>query len=240
MTRPPAIEAAKGVINEYFPTCQTALLCGSVVRGEETPTSDLDIVVIDEHLQSEYRESLISHGWPIELFVHNLKTLRHYFQSDYQRARPSLQKMVSEGIPLIDHAIIDTIKQEANNMLRDGPPEWSAETIRMKRYFLTDAVDDLIGSTKRGESIFIANSIGELLHEFVLRSNRHWIGSSKWIVRALHEYDPQFAKEFVNAFEHFYSKDDKMEIVRLVESVLQKHGGRLFEGFAVGKDHETS
>lgn len=240
MIRPSPIEAAKLFIHEQFPTCQAALLGGSVVRGEETPTSDLDIVVIDEHLQSEYRESFISHGWPIELFVHNLKTLRHYFQSDYQRARPSLQKMVSEGIPLIDHAIINTIKQEANNMLRDGPPEWSAETIRMKRYFLTDALDDLIGSTKRGESIFIANSIGELLHEFVLRSNCHWIGSSKWIVRALHEYDPQFAKEFVNAFEHFYRKDDKMEIVRLVETVLQKHGGRLFEGFSVGKDHETS
>lgn len=240
MTRPTPIEAAKLFIHEQFPACQAALLGGSVVRGEDTPTSDLDIVVIDEHLQSEYRESLISHGWPIELFVHNLKTLRHYFQLDYQRARPSLQKMVSEGIPLIDHTIIDTIKQEANNMLRDGPPEWSAETIRLKRYFLTDALDDLIGSTKRGESIFIANSIGELLHEFVLRSNRHWIGSSKWIVRALHEYDPQFAKEFVDAFEHFYRKDDKTEIVRLVETVLQTHGGRLFEGFSVGKDHETS
>ncbi|WP_034759408.1 nucleotidyltransferase domain-containing protein [Rossellomorea vietnamensis] len=237
MIRLSPIEAAKLFIHEQFPTCQAALLGGSVVRGEETATSDLDIVVIDEHLQTEYRESLISNGWPIEVFVHNMKTLRHYFQSDYKRARPSLQKMVSEGIPLIDHPIIDTIKREANHMLRDGPPEWSAETVRMKRYFLTDALDDLIGSTNRGESIFIANSIGELFHEFVLRSNRHWIGSSKWIVRALHEYDPQFAKEFVYAFEQFYREDDKMEIVRLVDSVLQIHGGRLFEGFSVGKDH---
>ncbi|MEI2663173.1 nucleotidyltransferase domain-containing protein [Rossellomorea sp. LJF3] len=235
MIRPSPIEAAKLFIHEQFPTCQAALLGGSVVRGEETPTSDLDIVVIDEHLKTEYRESLISHGWPIEVFVHNLKTLRHYFQSDSNRARPSIQKMVSEGIPLTGHPVIDSIKLEANKMLRDGPPEWSTETIRTKRYFLTDALDDLIGSTNRGESIFIANSIGELLHEFVLRTNRHWIGSSKWIVRALHEYDPQFAKEFVNAFEHFYRKNDKMEIVRLVDSVPQKHGGRLFEGFSVGK-----
>ncbi|CAN7395057.1 nucleotidyltransferase domain-containing protein [Rossellomorea sp. LjRoot5] len=235
MTRPPAIEAAKRFIHEYFPTCQAALLSGSVVRGEETATSDLDIVVIDEHLQSEYRESLICHGWPIELFVHNLKTLRHYFQSDYQRARPSLQKMVSEGIPLIDHAIIDTIKLDATTILKDGPPEWSPETIRMKRYFLTDALEDFIGSTNRGESIFIANSIGELLHEFVLRTNHHWIGSSKWIVRALKEYDPQFTEEYVNAFEQFYRKDEKKDVVRLVDSVLQTHGGRLFEGFSVGK-----
>ena len=240
MIRPSPIEAAKLFIHEQFPACQGALLGGSVVRGEETSTSDLDIVVIDEHLQTEYRESLISNGWPIEVFVHNLKTLRHYFQSDYKRARPSLQKMVSEGIPLIDHPIIDTIKLEANNMLRDGPPEWSAETIRMKRYFLTDALEDFIGSTNRGESIFIANSIGESLHEYVLRTNHHWIGSSKWIIRALNEYDPQFAKEFINAFERFYREDDKMEVVSLVDSVLQKHGGRLFEGYSVGKDNQTS
>ncbi|MGG4168061.1 nucleotidyltransferase domain-containing protein [Rossellomorea vietnamensis] len=235
MIRASAIETAKQFIHEKFPTCQAALLGGSVVRGEETATSDLDIVVLDERLQTEYRESLIYYGWPIEVFVHNLKTLRHYFQSDANRARPSLPRMVSEGIPLTDHTIIDKIKQEANTILRDGPPEWSAETIRMKRYFLTDTLEDFIGSTNRGESIFIANSIGESLHEFVLRTNHHWIGSSKWIVRALKVYDQKFAEDYVNAFEEFYRKDDKKDIVRLVDSVLQTHGGRLFDGFSIGK-----
>jgi hypothetical protein len=235
MIRASAIEAAKLFILEHFPTCQAAMLGGSVVRGEETSTSDLDIVVIDEEIPSEYRESLIAHGWPIEVFVHNQETIRLYFQSDYARARPSLPRMVSEGIPLVDHPTIHTLKKEADIILRDGPPSWSAQTIHMKRYFLTDALEDFIGSTNRGESIFIANSLGESLHEFVLRTNDHWIGSSKWIVRALKEYDQQFAKKYVNAFEKFYRKDDKKDVVRLVDSVLQTHGGRLFEGFSIGK-----
>ena len=59
------LEAAKRFITEKFADCQAALLAGSVIRGEETATSDLDIVVFDEKIESAYRESLIEYGWPI-------------------------------------------------------------------------------------------------------------------------------------------------------------------------------
>lgn len=235
MKRLPAIEAARKFVLENFPACQAALLCGSVVRGEETSTSDLDIVIIDETLSSEYRESVNSHGWPIEAFVHTSETIRDYFQKDCQRARPSLPRMVSEGIPIIDHPVIPRLKEEANKLLRDGPPKWNSQTIDMKRYFLTDVLDDFIGAKERGESLFIAGSIGESLHEFVLRTQGHWIGASKWITRALKEYDESFAEDFVDAFDQFYQKGNKQPLVRLVDSVLEPHGGRLFEGFSLGK-----
>ncbi|HER2162506.1 TPA: nucleotidyltransferase domain-containing protein [Streptococcus pyogenes] len=57
---------------KHFPNCQGALLAGSVVRGEATETSDLDIVVFDKNLSSPYRESLIAFSWAIEVFVNNL------------------------------------------------------------------------------------------------------------------------------------------------------------------------
>ncbi|WP_263597219.1 nucleotidyltransferase domain-containing protein [Metabacillus idriensis] len=43
-------EAAKKIIEKRFPKCQAAVLSGSVVRGEATPASDLDIVIFDETL----------------------------------------------------------------------------------------------------------------------------------------------------------------------------------------------
>ncbi|WRP04609.1 nucleotidyltransferase domain-containing protein [Rossellomorea aquimaris] len=240
MKRLPAVEAAKKFVLETFPTCQAALLSGSVVRGEETSTSDLDIVIIEGTLSSEYRESINSHGWPIEAFVHTGATIREYFRKDCQRARPSLPRMVSEGIPIIDHPIILRLKEEANKLLRDGPPKWNSQTTDMKRYFITDALEDFIGSKERGESIFIAGTLGESLHEFVLRTHGHWIGSSKWIVRALREYDESVAEEFVEAFDQFYQKGNKQPIVRLVDSVLEPHGGRFFEGFSSGKKNVRS
>lgn len=174
-------DAAKQFINKKYHNCQGALLAGSVVRGEATETSDLDIVVFDKNLSSSYRESLIDFGWNIEVFVNNLISYKHFFKSDYERARPSMPRMVLEGIVIKDDGIIDSIKKEAKELLDKGPEEWTAEMIKTKRYFITDALDDFIGCTNRAEEIFIANTLAELVSEFVLRTNRKWIGASKWI-----------------------------------------------------------
>ncbi|MFF2449573.1 nucleotidyltransferase domain-containing protein [Neobacillus sp. NPDC058068] len=229
------IDAAHQFIHKYFPHCQGALLAGSVVRGEATETSDLDIVIFDHTISSSYRESLIDFDWAIEAFVHNLSSYKHFFKNDVERARPSLPRMVSEGIILKDEGIMDSIKKEAKELLTNGPAEWSIETIELKRYFITDALDDFIGCSIRGEEIFIANTIAELVSEFVLRTNRKWIGASKWIVRALRQYDERFANDFVEVFDHFYRTGEKKPVVELVDHVLEPFGGRLFHGFSLGK-----
>ncbi|TKI95670.1 nucleotidyltransferase domain-containing protein, partial [Bacillus wiedmannii] len=56
------MEAAQSIITSHFPNCDVALLGGSVVRGEATKTSDLDIVIVDQNLRSCYRESFYSNG----------------------------------------------------------------------------------------------------------------------------------------------------------------------------------
>ena len=55
--------AAKKFIAKRFPDCQGAVLAGSIVRGEETVTSDLDIVIFDKSIPSSIRShSLILAG----------------------------------------------------------------------------------------------------------------------------------------------------------------------------------
>ena len=229
-------EAAELFIQKYFPNCQGALLAGSVVRGEATKNSDLDIIVFDQHLGSAYRESLIDFDWPIEVFVHNLSSYKEFFSSDCERARPSLPRMVSEGIILKDDGIIRSIKQEANILLDNGPKEWSEQTIRMKQYFVTDALDDFIGTSNRAEELFIANTLAELVSEFVLRTNGKWIGASKWVVRSLKQYNEQFADDFIKVFNLYYRTGEKQQVIDLVDHVLQPYGGRLFNGFSLGKE----
>lgn len=235
MNKDKPIEAAQKFIHKYFPNCNGALLAGSVVRGEETDTSDLDIVIFDETVPSSYRESLIEFNWPIEVFVHNTSSYKSFFESDRERARPSLPRMVSEGIILKDDGVIEIIREEAIELLKEGPEEWSEVTLQIKRYFLTDTLDDFIGCNKRGEEIFIANALAELVSEFVLRSNRHWIGTSKWIVRSLRAYDEDYTIQFVEAFETYYTTGDKERVIHLVEAAMEPFGGRLLEGFSLGK-----
>ncbi len=231
-----AIEAANQFVDSRFPSCQTALLAGSIVRGEATDTSDLDIVVFDDSISSAYRESLFEYGWAIEVFVHNLQSYKDFFETDCKRARLSLPRMVNEGVVLKDSGTIDAIKFEAKQLLDNGPAPWSVETITMKRYMLSDALDDFIGSSRKDEDLFIANTLADLIHEFFLRTRGQWIGVSKWIVRALKQYDEVFANDFINAFMTFYQKGNKDEIVKLTDKVVEPFGGRLFHGFSIGKN----
>jgi predicted nucleotidyltransferase len=232
------IEAAVKFISIHFPHCQAALLAGSVVRGEATETSDLDIIVFIKDLQSSYRESVFELGWEIEVFVHNFNSYKGFFRSDYERARPSIQRMVSEGVILKEDetGFLHHIKKEAVEILANGPEEWSGKTIEIKRYFITDALTDFIGCTNREEEIFIANTLAESLSEFVLRTNRQWIGTSKWVIRSLRQYDEKFADNFVSAFDAFYKKGEKSAIIELGDQVLRPYGGRLFTGFSIGKN----
>lgn len=230
-----AIEAAQQFIAQYFPHCDGALLAGSVVRGEATETSDLDIVVFDHTRMASYRESIVAFGWAIEVFVHNLTSYKQYFHEDYKRARPSMPRMVSEGIVLKDNGILDGIKNEAKLLLDKGPEEWTEQTVKIKQYFITDALDDFIGCSNKAEELFIANALAELVSEFVLRTNRQWIGHSKWVVRALLQHDEAFTLHFIQAFDIFYKTGNKQHIIQLVNNVLEPFGGKYFDGFSIGK-----
>ncbi len=230
-----AIEAAQQFITQYFPHCDGALLAGSVVRGEATETSDLDIVVFDNNRMTSYRESIVAFGWAIEVFVHNLTSYKQYFHEDYKRARPSMPRMVSEGIVLKDNGILDGIKNEAKLLLDKGPEEWTEQTIKIKQYFISDALDDFIGCSNKAEELFIANALAELVSEFVLRTNRQWIGHSKWVVRALLQHDEAFTLHFIQAFDIFYKTGNKKHIIQLVNNVLEPFGGKYFDGFSIGK-----
>ncbi|RDI45459.1 nucleotidyltransferase domain-containing protein [Falsibacillus pallidus] len=230
-----AIETAEKFIEVQFPDCDAALLAGSVTRGEETATSDLDIIIFKGELSSAYRESLVFENWPIEVFVHSFTSFLSFFKSDRERGRPSLQKMISEGIVLRDHEKLNSIKSEAARQLNAGPEMWDDKTIQLKRYFISDVLDDFIGSQNRSEGIFIAGRLAELLHEFVLRINKQWTGESKWIFRALRNFDENYAGEFAKAFDDYYTSGDKSAVINLTDEALASFGGRLFDGFSVGK-----
>ena len=228
-----AIEAAKNFVAQAFPTCDAAFLGGSVVRGEATATSDLDIVIVTRETQVAYRQSLYASGWPVEAFVHTPTSYSAFFASDVQRRRPSLPHMCAEGFILLDRSgSAQRIKQEAQALLDQGPEPLSTAEVTQMRYQLTDHLDDFAGSVRPTESFFIATMVAELATELILGYHRQWIGKGKWVLRALHAFDAHLAQRLNDALESFFHREEKDQLIVFAQDALQLVGGRLFDGYS--------
>ncbi len=233
------IDAACAFVEYSFPACDAAFVGGSAVRGEATTTSDLDIVIVTRDVKAPYRESLSAFGWPIEVFVNTHESYREFFARDIQRRRPSLPRMCAEGMILKDRdQLAQRIKNEARQLLEQGPAPLSAAEITQLRYQLTGALDDFVGSERPGESYFIANEVAVLASELVLSYHRQWIGKGKWVLRALQAFDSQQAELLTVALETFYQQGAKEGLISFAQDALALVGGRLFEGYSAGK-HST-
>ncbi len=73
------MEAAERFVANQFPSCEAAILAGSVVQGGATETSDLDIVILDESGPGPFRRTYKAFGWVIEAFVLTKETYRYFF-----------------------------------------------------------------------------------------------------------------------------------------------------------------
>lgn len=63
--RPTPWEAAPRIWAERYPGAALIIVAGSVVRGEGTATSDLDLVVVFKSLEQPFRESFYFGTWPV-------------------------------------------------------------------------------------------------------------------------------------------------------------------------------
>ncbi|GHO89211.1 nucleotidyltransferase domain-containing protein [Dictyobacter formicarum] len=231
-----AQQAAQALIDEKFPACDAAFVGGSVIRGEGTKTSDLDIVVITHTVNTAYRESFCYAGWPVELFVNTPQSYLEFFASDKQSRKPALPRMCAEGIILQNRdGIAQRIKTEAQQLLAAGPEPLNTAQLDRLRYSLTDALDDLEGSQDRGESYFIANSVAVRACDLLLGAQNQWIGHGKWVLRALRNFDPNQAEQLTRALEAYYQHGDKQALITFADDILKPLGGRLFDGYTAGK-----
>ena len=122
-------QAAHGIWQEKYADADCVLLAGSVLRGEGTAYSDLDIVVLYEKVPHAWRESFTHQGWPVEAFCHEPQTLNYFFELDIKSGFPSLPSMVAESIVIPQTtAIAERAQKLAREILLSGPPAWDAKS----------------------------------------------------------------------------------------------------------------
>ena len=122
MIKPPFLETAQKAINKHYPGYKCAFVAGSMLRGQETATSDIDIVVIyDDDFEDVHRNSVIENGWPVEFFVHNVKANDYFMEQDRKRGMYIMMDMVANGLPLPELNEMARERQlKASEMIRSG------------------------------------------------------------------------------------------------------------------------
>jgi hypothetical protein len=226
------VEATRGIFGERYAGARVVFLAGSVMRGEATPASDLDLVVVYERLPNAYREAFVYEGWPVETFVHDVGTLEEFFELDRRGGVPSLLSMVSEGLEVPEACeFSDGWKCRARELLKAGPPAWDEEELTLRRFRLTDWVDDMKFPRSPEELVATGAWLYKDAAEFYFRTRGLWSAHSKTIPRRLREADADFAERFLRAFDALFTEKRPGAAAALVAELLEPFGGFLFEGF---------
>jgi nucleotidyltransferase-like protein len=228
-----AVDVARRLLAVRYAGAAVAFAAGSIVRGEGTPQSDLDLVVIHETLDHAYRESFRADGLPVEAFVHDPATLDYFFvEIDARSGVPSLPQMVVEGVEIPGPTSLSRVlKARAAAVLAAGPPLLDADTERRLRYFVSDLMDDLRSPRSRDELMGAGARLYDSLADYALRRIGRWSARGKAISRALRQYDPGLAAAYGNAFAALFTQGDPAPVLRLAEDLLRDAGGPLFDGF---------
>lgn len=134
--------------------------------------------------------------------------------------------LLTEGTPLRTGAEFAELRRWSADRLALGP-RVPAHQLALRRYAVTDLIDDLTDATDELASATIRADLIRGLGELALLSAGVWLGSGKWLARRLRTADPDAADALAAcAREH-----DDREAARLAADLLGRLGGRVDQDF---------
>jgi aminoglycoside 6'-N-acetyltransferase len=221
------------LIKERYVDAKAVFWAGSVSESRGTSASDLDLVIVFESLPNAYREAFVYDGWPIDGFIHDLHTLRYFFEeSRTGNGISGLCYMILHGREVTNPSVFsENVKTLAQEVLNTRPATWDQEQINKERFLITDVLDDIKYPAGRDEQIASAGWLLEALGQFYFRSQNKWCASGKSIIRYLKSDNPDLALAFTQAFEGLFQTGDSAALELLVKKILEPYGGLFWNGF---------
>lgn len=220
-------EMALQILTQRYSGAAFAIAAGSLVRGEGTATSDLDLIVIFNSLPCAHRESFEWSGRPVEAFVHDPETVSYFMaEVDCKSGYPLMPHMILSGVIVPERsAMSDRLQAIARSMVEQGPPPLDVTQRTWMRYLVSDALDDLRSARSPEERVATAAALHDSLGNAYLRLRGKWSGKGKWLPRLLAQADAAFARRFTVAFDAIWRCGDCEQMATLVQEVLAPAGG---------------
>lgn len=219
---------------EFYPQAELVIVAGSSA-GARRERSDIDLLVIGPSEMFPDGEFEASHtdrvrGELFEVFASTPDRFRDHARNGVRRFRPVSSQMLVDGVTLLDLGRNDELVSWTRSLVAAGPSPSGAE-LAQRRYSVTTTLDDLLDARDPAERAVLAGTLFQRLSEFLLLVNGRWIGSGRWLLRRLAQWDQPFAEELGSAL----AVTDVPALENLTLAALQPHGGRLLEGHRHGE-----
>ncbi len=175
-----------------------ATLSGSMLRGEEGPTSDLDINVIVSGKHRQRRQFMVD-GVFVEMFRNPLKQVERYFKENDHIA----MHMLGYGHVIVDKdGALAKVRKRARALFKAGPPAMKPDTQIYARYSLWDIcadVRDLLAARQMLEARALMGKVVWDALAFHYARHRRWEFKPKRMLGDLRSWQPKLAR-LVEAF----------------------------------------
>jgi len=233
ISRPDPLCTIHKLVHEHYANAKAIFWAGSVSQGQGTSASDLDLVIVFDAIPNAYREAFVYDGWPIDAFIHDMDTLRYFYEeSRTGNGISGLIHMILNGREVMDSsAFSENIKELSQKILNAGPAIWDKEQIDKERFLITDVLDDIKYPAGRDEQIASTAWLFEALGQFYFRSQNKWCASGKSLMRYLKNDNPDLALEFNQSFERLFQTGEIAGLESVVQKILTPYGGLLWDGF---------
>lgn len=221
---------AERFVATHFPNASLAIIGGSTATGTRTATSDIDLLVIGDRIFTDQRTSLAASydfdGELFEVFAYTPAGFEEWGERGLSEFRPVIVDMLVSGTPVRDDSTQKAMRARWAIAYAAGPTV-SDHQLAMRRYVITDLIDDLTDATDPVERHVIALTLYERLAELILLRNGRWIGAGKNLPRRLRDLDEERAAALGSPLVG----GDYASFKELAARELEALGGRVDAGF---------
>ncbi|GAA1741705.1 nucleotidyltransferase domain-containing protein [Microbacterium paludicola] len=224
-------EIARRFVDRKYPQAEAVVLAGSTARGERTPTSDVDLLVIgpaemfgpDEDSRAatyEFDDEVF------EVFAYTPDAFTRWVERGLAEHRPLLLNMLIDGIPVQTGPLLESLRARWSPV-RDAGPQVEPHEREMRRYIVTDVLGDLRDATDPLERHLLAALLFERLGQLLLLDAGRWLATGKHLPRYLRAWDPDRTARLTDPL----LEGDTAKFLAAAEAELEALGGRLHAGF---------
>lgn len=221
-----ALREAVAFIVDLVPDVSAILACGSILRGDSGPSSDLDMYVLRREARRQRMQKWFN-GVPAEIFINPPHQVHKYFESEKREWRNVTAHMVATGyvvLQLDDN--LDELRELAQDTINSTPktPEMVLTIARYMAACRYEDATDIVASRPEAALMIMNLAVHNMLHYAFKKAGR-WLPRDKDLHIATQELDAElgaWTKQYYageTGFEERFALAEK-----IADRTIQTHG----------------